>query len=183
MIYSGEKMKYIIKIWLRLRLIISNFLNLLDPFNYEQNEFSRLLPSSLEQAKKIIKYEFFSKFVYKYDAGDIIRTPISVWNRTKENLLYDDCDGAAAFAYAALNNFTTYIRLLTIVPIKKPFSGHTLCLFKENNLFSIVNYDDIYEGFNSIEEIVIFIARTLYKRTFNEIDYFIIAEDVFKNNN
>ncbi len=173
-------MKFLIKFWLKARIPLSNFLNRFDKFNIEPKE--KISFPNCIFAIKHLNFLLDNFYVYKYDLGDRIRTPNAVWNRThSKNGLKDDCDGASTLAFSIFKECESIqtVKLITVVPTDSFWSGHTLCIFKEkeDSGFKVVDYGTVFDGFNSLEDIIHFIVQKQYSR-FNT---FVVSLDIFEH--
>lgn len=172
-------MNFLIKTWLKRRTSLSNFLNRFDSFNKpEQNS---LFFSNYDEAIRHLQEKIKSNYKYRYDIGDRLRTPNSVWNQTHQTgLLRDDCDGAAILAMNILHKAGyKNARLLTLVPVKSFWEGHTVCLFNDlDNKLHIIDYGTVSPAFNTFIEILQYFSRTRYV----EYDHFVYSIDIFENN-
>lgn len=154
-----------IKYWLKNRLIVSNTINLTDPHN-KILQTPKVKFDSTAKAISYLKNLIDTRYKYKYDWGDRIRTPNSVWNRAHDKGLRDDCDGASALAFASLKNARVQnVELITIIPVEEFWKGHTLCFFQESltKHYHIIDYGNISPSLNSVEEALKYVINIYFK--------------------
>lgn len=148
-------MEYLIRLWLRIRLLISNLLNKFDKYNYKTDDW--FVFNNAIDAKN---YARSIPYHSKYDFGDRLRTPDSVWNRAVNGMLYDDCDGMATLYMACLNRAGECPKLLTIIGTKNFWKGHTVCYWFDSykQEYEVVDYSMVWR-YKSLEDAALHVAK------------------------
>ena len=155
----------LITLWLRIRIPISNLLNLTDPYNHPVS-----IPDlgSFDKAVLNIQDTFKNHYRYKLDKGDRIRSVHSVYNRviaSKMFMLRGDCDDFSAYQlgiFEALANPSYMVQMFSYVPIHKFWEGHTIPLVCTLDLsqinapkqYMIMNYNLCSPWFATPEEAI-----------------------------
>ena len=99
----------------------------------------------------------YSKFTYTSDGldqlGDAITPPPQNYQYYLEGEVKDDCDGFASLLCHCISKSGLENYLMTVSP-EELTSGHCILILKLNDLWHVVDYRKVYNGFDTIEEAV-----------------------------
>ena len=158
------------KLWLKLRVKWSNFINKDDIRDYHVTEVF----TTLKGLKEAI-VNLYNNFEYTYDKAselfDSMHSPAQCYYNCYNGKLKDDCDGFHAAAYHILskNRFNCY--LLTYITTKL-IDSHTVLMFKRMNKYYICDYYNYYSA-DTFEGVFdqLLAARKTTARCYNIIKY------------
>lgn len=153
--------------WLRIRIPISNWLNRFDRWNVDLRD-----PLRFDSPTQALDFIGTLGYRFRYDRGDRIRTPQSVWNRARKGILRDDCDGMAVLATECLDRAGVESYLLTVVG-RNFWRGHTVCAWSRDAVWYVYDYG-VITTHDSIQLAALDVAKRtgMYGRLTIAVDYF-----------
>ena len=109
---------------------------------------------TLRDIKELVN-RLYGCFVWTADGidqlGDAITPPPQCYSTYLEKPLHDDCDGFHSLVYHCLYNSGIECYLLTANPLGE---GHCVLTFKLKDLWYVVDYNDVYGEFHSLQDAI-----------------------------
>lgn len=108
----------------------------------------------LNDLQKLLE-KFLKKFKWTKDGVDqlydSITPPPRNYERYREGLLDDDCDGFHSLVYHCLYNSNIECYLMSVCAVK---SGHCVLVLRFNEKWHVVDYGTIYGGYKDLNEAI-----------------------------
>ena len=109
---------------------------------------------NLQDLEKLLE-KFLEKFKWTKDGMDqlydSITPPPRNYERYREGLLDDDCDGFHSLVYHCLYNSGIECYLMSVCAVK---SGHCVLVLRFNEKWYVVDYGTIYGGYDDLNEAI-----------------------------
>jgi len=158
--------RFLAQVWLRhLRYVWSNA-----RFTKTYDIPNKSLPRSFIEIRSWL-YSVYKNYKWTADDRtmfwDAIDTPTSclykLLNATVDSPFKDDCDGFHAAVMEVVNRIDgCEAQLLTYATLPIKWS-HTLLVVKHNGAYAIIDYDDVYYGYSSLQEVLDAVKSNKYK--------------------
>lgn len=109
---------------------------------------------TISEIKSLVK-KLYKKFTWTKDGidqlGDAVTPPPQNYKHYLNGELKDDCDGFHSLVYHCLHNSGIECYLLSVIALN---SGHCVLLMKLNNKWRVIDYTDVYNGYDTPQEAI-----------------------------